>query len=109
MARFFVRVMVLPRITTALPVSVAAGATLTLNVAPDVGRRQRVALLVGDTLIVQEGWPGGNASTTAQLEFEITAGMTPGSYLVQLRVDGATSRLSVDGSGTYDGPTINVT
>ena len=95
-----------PQITTAAPISVAQGDTLTLSVASPVGQRQRVTLFLGDQAIAAEPRSAGDSPTTS-LDFSIPAEFTPDSYLARLRVDGAESELLPE-TGPYTDPTIEV-
>ena len=106
--------MLIPQITTALPASVAAGGTLTLDFSPSIGRAQSVALLLGDqTIEIPLRDPNG-PEVSATLDFPM-AGIESGTYLLRVRVDGAESRLVVDEVetsptyGEYIGPTVKVT
>jgi len=106
---------VAPKITTAGPITVAAGANLSLSVAPPVGREQRVELFVGDQSIPLPARDVNAPATTSNLTFLIPAGATPGSYLLRVQVDGANSPLDVDtnpASATFNqyiGPTVTIT
>ena len=106
--------MLIPQITTALPASVAAGGTLTLDFSPSIGRAQSVALLLGDqTIEIPLRDPNG-PEVSATLDFPM-AGIESGTYLLRVRVDGAESRLVVDEVetsptyGDYIGPTVMIT
>jgi hypothetical protein len=84
--------MLAPRITSAMPARVALGGgnpTLRLTVAPPVLATQRVALILGDQEIPADTAVGG------QLTFTLT-GVTTGTYLARVRVDGVDSLLLVD-------------
>ena len=105
-----------PRITTAFPITVAQGETLTLDVEPPVGQQQRVALLLGDQAIAGESRSIAEPPTpTANLDFLIPTDFPIGDYLARLQVDGVSSPLEVDEDETsptfnqYIGPTITVT
>jgi hypothetical protein len=98
--------MLAPRITTASPISVAAGATLTLAVTPPVHREQRVAaLLVGDETVIPPRAitlpaiprPVIEPSVpVASLDFSVPADLQPGVFLLRVQVDGAESKLVTD-------------
>jgi hypothetical protein len=106
---------VAPKITTAAPISVAAGADLTVAVSPPVGREQRVELFVGDRSIPLPARAANAPATTASLTFPIPTGITAGSYLLRVQVDGADSQLDVDtnpASATFNqyiGPAVTIT
>ena len=110
--------MLIPQITTALPVTVAAGGTLTLDFSPSIGRTQSVALLIGDqTIEIPLRDPAG-PEISASLDFPIPDDpdkLPAGNYLLRVRVDGAESRLLVDEDetssnyGHYIGPTVAIT
>jgi hypothetical protein len=93
--------------------------TITVNVEPDIGQRQRVILLLNE-------FSPGNPAPRAY-SFEQTNGSTvvdsisipvrsaePGTYLVRLRVDNAESLLTVDTDetsptfGQMIGPTVTI-
>jgi len=105
-----------PKITTPQPISVAAGATLTLGITPPVGRNQRVSLLLGDLSIsIPSRSPTGPA-TAASLDFPIPADVPHLAYPVRVQVDGAQSPLDIDtnpNSPTFNqytgGPKVTVT
>lgn len=81
-----------PRITTALPITVARNtsgdAIITLTCSPEVRPEQHAALLLGDREIPAQPHP----TQTDTLTFAVTAAI-PGEYLVRLRVDGVDSLL----------------
>ena len=109
--------MLTPAITTVLPVTVAAGTDLTLNVTPPVGRDQRVVLILGDRVIELPARPSGAPLTTSTLVFPIPAGMvsSPTDFVARVQVDGAQSPLVVDTNpaspnfNKYIGPIVTVT
>jgi hypothetical protein len=81
--------MVAPRITSAMPVSVSlkkAGGALALDVDPPVLAGQRAALILGNREITANARSG----TVTKLEFSLK-GTSPGIYLARIRVDGADS------------------
>ncbi len=82
-----------PRITTALPITVARNpssgdAIITLTCSPQVRPEQHAALLLGDREILAQPHP----TQTDTLTFAVTAAI-PGEYFVRLRVDGVDSLL----------------
>jgi hypothetical protein len=99
-------------------VAIATAAEVVLTVAPAVGVRQRVRLLLS-----QLGAPGAAASyafdapsrdlpgapaVSATITVPIT-GVAPASYLVRVQVDGADSPLGVDPvTGAYNAPTVAI-
>ncbi|MBL9135481.1 MAG: DUF4255 domain-containing protein [Verrucomicrobiales bacterium] len=104
-----------PQITTALPVSVAAGAELTLAVTPPVGRDQRVTLLLDDLDLEIIPRPASDPPTSSTVRFAIPGTLPPKAYLARLLVDGAQSALVVDTNPasptfrSYLGPIVTVT
>lgn len=99
-----------PLITTATPVSVARGATLSLSVAPAVGRAQRVALIVGDRTIQIPARLATGPPTTTTLEFPIPADFPTGKFLLRVQVDGAESPLHFNEDlKAYDSPMVEIT
>lgn len=95
------------------------GATLDVQLAPPVGRLQRVTLLLEETPSPAGRPPRGFAVERAPappaapeeanaVSFP-RSGIAPGTYLLAVRVDGAESALHVDAStGAYDAPTVSV-
>jgi hypothetical protein len=81
-----------PRITSALPATVArdAGgdATVTLTVAPEVRTSQRASLLLGGREVPADA----HTAQTASLDFTIVDA-PPGDHLVRVRVDGVDSQI----------------
>ena len=107
--------MLAPQITTATPITVARGNTLTLSVTLPVGRSQRVALLLGERTISIPDRPASDPATTTNLDFPIPADFPTGTFLLRVQVDGAESPLTIDttpGSPTlnqFNGPTVTIT
>jgi hypothetical protein len=104
-----------PRITTAPPISVAQGATLSLSVTPPVGRGQRVVLLVGNQPIALPARAITDPETATILAFPIPHDFKPGAFLLRVQVDGAESPLDVDTNAAsptfnqYIGPKVTIT
>lgn len=104
-----------PTITSLQPISVARGADLALTVAPPIGRDQRAAVLIGENAIPVPARPASAPASSTTLTARIPADLTPGTHLLRVQVDGATSPLTVDtndASPTFDeyvGPLIEVT
>ena len=89
-----------PAITTATPVTVARGATLTLDVAPPIGREQSVALLLNnDTQSVVIPLPTRLPTappTASTFGCAIPNTVATGTYFMRVRVDGAESAFDVN-------------
>ena len=104
-----------PRIMTGTPMTVAAGGTLTLSVKPEVGREQRVAVIVGETILVVPPRQPTDLPTAASVEVGIPENQATGTFLLRVQVDGAISALQVDddpNSPTFEqyvGPLVEVT
>jgi Pvc16 N-terminal domain/IPT/TIG domain len=87
--------------------------TLTLTVAPPVGRSQRVALIAGDRTIPREPPPATDPETTTTPVFTIRRELL-GEHLLRLQVDGAETPLTVETDpasprfGEYVGPLLRV-
>ncbi len=80
---------------------------LIVTVDPVLGREQQAVLLLnrpGDSYALA-AWP--RSADSHQVRFPI-AGVTPETYMVRVRVDGAESPLEVDGGGLYDGPAFTI-
>lgn len=81
------------------------------KMAPVVGKAQRVELLLnalgleGPAFIFPAPLPRVDDGDT--ITFDVP-GVTPGTFLARVRVDGAESPLSTDGAGKYVGPTVVV-
>ncbi len=114
-----------PRITAAVSVTNLEGSgdqprsgDVTVRLDPEVGRTQRVTLLLNERQP-----PGGrpprsygfeapprrptDPETSAPITIPIS-GVTPGRYLVRVRVDGAESLLERDSSGEYGSPEVEI-
>jgi uncharacterized protein DUF4255/IPT/TIG domain-containing protein len=99
-----------PRITSADPITVARGSNLTLSLAPPVGRSQQVILLVGDQGLPLPPRPPSAPATASSLGFPIPASFPTGTFLLRVRVDGAESPLRADAAtGAYVGPQVIIT
>ena len=100
-----------PKITTALPISIAHGAILTLDLAPPVGRKQSVTLLLNsdtNNYSISSETPLSDPATS--MDFEIPASAVTGDYFVRVRVDGAESALDVDPTTLeFTGPKLTIT
>jgi hypothetical protein len=100
-----------PKITTAMPVSIAHGGTLTLNLSPPIGREQSVALLLNsdtNNYVILANKPQTDPATS--FDFEIPASAATGNYFARVRVDGAESALDVDpNTFEYKGPKVTIT
>lgn len=105
---------IVPKITTGMPVTVARGASLTLGFQPAVARTQALSALVGDREIAVPPDTIGAVPVTT-MAFPVSAATPTGTFLLRLRVDGADSLLEVDDdpmSPTFDqfiGPNVSVT
>ena len=100
-----------PKITTALPITIAHGGTLTLDLAPPIGRKQSVALLLNsnaNNYSILSKKPLSDPATS--IDFEIPASAVAGDYFARVRVDGAESALDVDSNTLeYTGPKVTIT
>ena len=90
--------------------------TMALTLAPPVGRRQRVTLLLNATDGSGRGYglraPDGNglppdAEETASVEIPVTD-LAAGSYLLRVQVEAGESVLTTDAEGRFAGPTVTV-
>jgi hypothetical protein len=90
--------MIAPRITSAMPIklSLAKAQALSLKVDPPVLAGQRAALILGNRELLASSWSG---DASASLAFALN-GLTPGTYLARLRVDGADSLPFIDPDAT---------
>jgi hypothetical protein len=95
----------IPQVTGPIP-SVAAGADISVPVAPPVEQRQDAVVLVGNSAIPVP--PRTTAAALSTLKVKLPPAVTAGSHLVRVRVEGAESRLATT-SGAYSGPKVTVT
>ena len=100
-----------------VPAFVKRGASLTVAVAPAIGRTQDAALVLGDRSIPigpRPAPPTGTETTTSltfpvPADFPLGPGNTARTYLMRLQVDGVDSPLAVDETtGKYSGPQLEV-
>lgn len=105
----------LPRITTAPPIAVAREATLALDVEPPVGREQRVAVLLGSSVLPVPARVPTNPPESSVVSVVVPTDMPTGAHLARVQVDGAVSSLLVDTDplsptfNQYVGPEVTVT
>lgn len=97
----------------------AARKTVTVKLVPEVGQRQHVVLLLNERHPPDAGparsysfeAPPRTQPTDPETSASITipvSEVTPGRYLVRVRVDGAESRLESDSSGRYGDPQAEI-
>jgi hypothetical protein len=94
-----------PAIETPMPVTVPSGGILTLDLAPPVARAQRLALLVGEQEITIPPRSESEPETATTFDFPFGQTITPGTFPLRVRVDGAVSSLKFDGND----PEVTVT
>lgn len=90
---------------------------LDVTVIPDVGPRQRAALLLNrldpppgeapGSYVIDASLRSGDVPSDV-LRFPL-AGVEAGNYLVRVQIDGAESPLETDPNGAYNGPAVEVT
>lgn len=86
---------------------------LSIRLQPPPTTKQEIRLLLNDPVpsASSAGFTVagvlGNIPATDPVTFKL-AGVTPGSYMVRVRVDGAETPLTLDGNGAYTGPKITV-
>ena len=101
--------MLAPEITTPSPMAAAVAGDLELDVSPAVHEDDDVSLVVGEhTLALDWGAQAGDEEN-AHLVFALPPAVTPGTYLLRLRVNRAQSPLGVDEDGHYASPVAVVT
>ncbi len=93
-----VQFQLIPAITNAPPITVARGATLTLQVSPSVGSMQRATLYIGDNALPIDQRPLTlpPPPPSPSLAFPIPAGFAAGTYPLRIEIDGASSSLTLD-------------
>lgn len=102
-----------PQIVASPPNATLSG-TLQLTVNPQVGRAQRVALLVGggdgkSGTISLPARPASGPDKTDVLDFPVPANFPTGSnLLLRVQVDGAESPLVTDGTGKFVSPAVTI-
>lgn len=89
----------LPAIAGTSPTPVARGSALTVNVSPDVGRRQQVTVYLGDNAIAVPARLPSDPATSPDVTVTVPAGDPPagtgaGTFPVRIEVDGASSLLT---------------
>jgi hypothetical protein len=88
-------------------------ATVTVDLAPDVGPRQQVALFLNEAPPSTEPVRAytfraeSRTADSAGVTFKIR-GVEAGSYLVRVQVAGAETLLETDGGGSYNAPQITI-
>jgi hypothetical protein len=96
-------------------------ATITVTFTPNVGKTQRVKLLLYQfnapegrpprtysfNAPLDNGIPMGNQTDTASITFAVQR-VFPGQYLVRVQVDGAESALAQDAQGRYNAPQVTI-
>jgi Pvc16 N-terminal domain/IPT/TIG domain len=85
-----------PVITTAPPIAVAPGATLTLDVSPPIERTRGASVVLGDQDLPAKAWPTGAAGPFNSVDVTVPASFAPGIYPARVRVSGFESPLRVD-------------
>jgi hypothetical protein len=114
-----------PRITAPVNANVQGSGNqprsgeITVQLSPEVGRTQRVTLLLNekqpsDTRPPRSHTfeaPSRTQPTDPETSSSVTipvSGLAAGEYLVRVRVDGAESILETDASGVYDAPEVEI-
>lgn len=104
--------LVIPRFVSAAPNPAAAGAVVTVTVAPPVRATQEKLLLLGDFAIAAQP-VAHDAAPSATVQFRLPSGpaaLPAGAYMARVRIDGAESRLAQDPvTAEYTGPLFTVT
>ncbi|MEJ2541230.1 MAG: DUF4255 domain-containing protein [Gemmatimonadota bacterium] len=106
-----VPMLVIPRWVSVAPPSASAGSVVTVTVDPPVGALQDKVLFLGDAQIPAEA-VAHDAAPSTTVDFRLPTGaaaLAADTYIARIRVDGAESRMTVDATGAYDGPTVTVT
>ena len=85
-----------PTIANTPPISVARGATFTVQVSPGVGRTQQATLYIGDNALPIDERPVSAPATSLTLDFPIPATFQTGTFPLRIEIDGASSQLTVD-------------
>ena len=115
-----------PRITAPVGANVQGSGnqprsgSVTVQLSPQVGRTQRVTLLLNERQppgtrpprSYSFETPSRTQPTDPQTSAQITvpvSGLAPGQYLVRVRVDGAESLLGTNSSGEYTSPDVEIT
>lgn len=101
-----------PTITTPSPFAAVRGSTLTLDIAPPIGREQSVMLLIGDDAIPLPTRLPTDPPAASKFNFAIPATFPTGTFFLRVRVDGAETALTVDNATpfpAYNGPPVTIT
>ena len=100
----------IPQITTPAPYSAARNSTLTIAVAPAVGRAQRAALLTENNTLPIPARDAAGPDETGTLDFPIPGDFPTGTQrFLRVQIDGAESPLTVNAAGEFSGPNLEVT
>jgi len=106
-AVFVLRPLIKNKPNTTTPDIATGGGKVTVKVAPDVGQRQTVSLLLDSPTGAHSYTVRADARAAAPTDTVVfTVAPAAGTYLVRVRVDGAETELKSDPSGTYSGPTV---
>jgi hypothetical protein len=104
-----------PQITTVPPITVARGAALTISVSPAVRSDQRLAVLIGDQVLLAPPRAASDPPSSNTVSVALPADFATGTFLLRVQVDGAASPLVTDTNAAsptfnqYVGPTVTVT
>jgi hypothetical protein len=114
-----------PRITAPVNANVQGSGNqprsgeITVQLSPEVGRTQRVTLLLNEKQPSDTRPPRSHTfeapprtqptdpETSASVTIPVS-GLSAGQYLVRVRVDGAESLLETDSTGQYDAPEVSI-
>jgi hypothetical protein len=99
-------------VNTTVANGVVTQGVLEVTLTPQVGREQKVRLLLDQTgggalhyALTAPSRAAAQAETTAVIEVPV-AGIEAGTYLVSVEVDGAATALVTDNTGLYVGPAV---
>jgi hypothetical protein len=108
-AVFMLRPVIKNKLNTTTPDITVGGGKLTVKVAPDVGQRQAVTLLLDSPTGANSYTVRADPRSAAPTDTVVfTSAPAAGTYLVRVRVDGAETELKSGPGGTYNAPTVVV-
>ncbi len=97
-----------PSLTSATPIAAVVGTPFTISLSPDVGRTQRVELVLGERTVAIPARPPTDPPTSPTLDITLPPGTPPATTLFRVRIDGAETPLQQDITGQFTGPLITV-
>ncbi len=99
---------VTPSITSPTPIAATVGTPFTITLSPELGRSQRVELVLGERTVPLPARPPTDPPASATLDITLPPGTPSGTTLFRVRIDGAETPLERAVTGQFVGPLITV-